>query len=65
MNVQKGKLREQMWIFSLDIEISAYIVVRLVDLLEGHIDLDHLSCSKTKAKKKGVKKAVSRVESRL
>ena len=54
-----------MWIFSLDIEISAYIVVRLVDLLEGHIDLDHLSCSKTKAKKKGVKKAVSRVESRL
>ena len=42
MNVQKGKLREQMWIFSLDMEISAYSVGRLVDLLEGHLDLDQI-----------------------
>jgi hypothetical protein len=53
MNVQRGISREQMWMISLDMEISEDSVVRLIDLFVGHIDLDKLGFTKTKAKKEG------------
>ena len=53
MNVQKGISREQMWMISLDMEISEDSVVRLIDLFVGHIDLDKHGFTKTKAKKEG------------
>jgi transposase len=53
MNVQKGTSREQMWMISLDMEISADSVVRLIDLFVGQLDLDKLGFTKTKAKKEG------------
>jgi transposase len=53
MSVQKGISREQMWMISLDMEISEDSVVRLIDLFVGHLDLDKLGFSKTKVKKEG------------
>lgn len=53
MNVQKGIPREQMWMISLEMEISPDSVVRLIDLFVGHLDLDNLGFTKTKAKKEG------------
>jgi transposase len=53
MNVQKGISREQMWMISLDMEISADSVVRLIDLFVDQLDLDKLGFTKTKAKKEG------------
>ena len=53
MNVQKGISREQMWMISLDMEISDDSVVRLIDLFVNHLDLDKLSFTKTQAKKEG------------
>jgi transposase len=53
MNVQKGISREQMWMISLDMEISEDSVVRLIDLFVGHLDLDKLGFTKTKANKEG------------
>jgi hypothetical protein len=54
MNVQKGISREQMWMISLDMEISEDSVVRLIDLFVGHIDLDKLVLQRLKLKKKAV-----------
>ena len=42
-----------MWMISLDMEISEDSVVRLIDLFVGHIDLEKLGFTKTKAKKEG------------
>jgi transposase len=53
MNVQKGISREQMWMISLDMEISDDSVVRLIDLFVGHLDLAKLGFTKTKASKEG------------
>lgn len=53
MNVQKGISREQMWMMSLDMEISQDSVVRLIELFVGHLDLPALGFSKTEAKKEG------------
>jgi transposase len=53
MNVQKGISREQMWMISLDLEISEDSVVRLIDLFVNHLDLDKLGFTKTQAKKEG------------
>lgn len=53
MNVQKGIPREQMWMISLEMEISPDSVVRLIDLFVGHLELDNLGFTKTKAKKEG------------
>ena len=53
MNVQKGISREQMWMISLDMEISSDSVVRLIDLFVGHLNLEALGFTKTKAKKEG------------
>lgn len=53
MNVQKGISREQMWMISLDMEISEDSVVRLIDLFVDHLDLDQLGFTKTKANKEG------------
>jgi len=53
MNVQKGISREQMWMISLDMEISEDSVVRLIDLFVGHLNLDKLGFTKTKANKEG------------
>ncbi len=53
MNVQKGISREQMWMISLNMEISEDSVVRLIDLFVNHLDLDKLGFTKTKAKKEG------------
>ena len=53
MNVQKGISREQMWMISLDMEIGADSVVRLIDLFVSHLDLDKSGFTKTKAKKEG------------
>lgn len=53
MNVQKGISREQMWMISLDMEIDQDSVARLIDLFVGHLDLETLGFTKTKAKKEG------------
>jgi transposase len=53
MNVQKGISREQMWMISLDMEISQDSVARLIDLFVGHLDLATLGFTKTRAKKEG------------
>jgi transposase len=53
MNVQKGISREQMWMISLDMEVSGDCVARLIDLFVGHLDLEALGFTKTKAKKEG------------
>jgi len=53
MNVQKGISREQMWMISLDMEVSGDSVARLIDLFVGHLDLGALGFTKTKAKKEG------------
>ena len=53
MNIQKGISREQMWMISLDMEISEDSVVRLIDLFVGHLDLEKLGFTKTKANKEG------------
>ncbi len=53
MNVQKGISREQMWMISLNMEISEDSVVRLIDLFVNHLDLDKLGFTKTKANKEG------------
>jgi transposase len=53
MNVQKGISREQMWMISLDMEISQDSVVRLIDLFVSHLDLDKLGFTKTQANKEG------------
>lgn len=53
MNVQKGISREQMWMISLDMEISDDSVVRLIDLFVNHLHLDKLGFTKTQAKKEG------------
>lgn len=53
MNVQKGISREQMWMMSLEMEISQDSVARLIDLFVGHLDLETLGFTKTKAKKEG------------
>ena len=53
MNVQKGISREQMWMISLDMEIAQESVVRLIDLFVGHLDLEKLGFTKTKASKEG------------
>lgn len=53
MNVQKGISREQMWMISLDMEISRDSVARLIDLFVDHLDLEDLGFTKTKAKKEG------------
>jgi transposase len=53
MNVQKGISREQMWMMSLDMEVSGDSVARLIDLFVGHLDLEALGFTKTKAKKEG------------
>jgi len=53
MNIQKGISREQMWMISLDMEISEDSVVRLIDLFVNHLDLKQLGFTKTKANKEG------------
>lgn len=53
MNVQKGISRDQFWMISLDMEISADSAVRLIDLFVNHLDLEKLGFTKTKAKKEG------------
>jgi transposase len=53
MNVQKGISREQLWMISLDMEISQDSVARLIDLFVDHLDLEKLGFTKTKAKKEG------------
>jgi len=53
MNVQKGIPREQMWMISLDMEIDQDSVARLIDLFVGHLDLEALGFTKTKANKEG------------
>ena len=53
MNIQKGISREQMWMISLDMEIGKDSVARLIDLFVGHLDLETLGFTKTKAKKEG------------
>lgn len=53
MNVQKGISRDQMWMISLNMEISEDSVVRLIDLFVNHLDLDKLGFTKTKAHKEG------------
>jgi transposase len=53
MNVQKGISREQMWMISLDMEIGQDSVARLIDLFVGHLNLETLGFTKTKAKKEG------------
>ncbi|HYP42876.1 MAG TPA: IS1182 family transposase [Candidatus Nitrosocosmicus sp.] len=53
MNVQKGISRQQLWMISLDMEISQDSVVRLIDLFVDHLDLEKLGFTKTKAKKEG------------
>jgi transposase len=53
MNIQKGVSREQMWMMSLDMEISQDSVARLIDLFVSHLDLEKLGFTKTKAKKEG------------
>jgi transposase len=53
MNVQKGISREQMWLISLDMEIGQDSVARLIDLFVGHLNLETLGFTKTKAKKEG------------
>ena len=53
MNVQKGISREQMWMISLDMEISQDSVARLIDLFVGHLDLAAMGFTKTKPKKEG------------
>jgi transposase len=53
MNVQKGISREQMWMMSLDMEVSEDCVARLIDLFVSHLDLEVLGFTKTKAKKEG------------
>jgi transposase len=42
-----------MWMISLDMEISQDSVARLIDLFVGHLDLESLGFTKTKAKKEG------------
>jgi transposase len=42
-----------MWMISLDQEISQGSVARLIDLFVGHLDLETLGFTKTKAKKEG------------
>lgn len=53
MNIQQGISREQMWMISLDMEISEDSVARLIDLFVGHLDLEKLGFTKTKANKEG------------
>lgn len=53
MNIQKGISREQLWMISLDMEISEDSVVRLIDLFVNHLDLKQLGFTKTKANKEG------------
>ena len=53
MNVKKGIPREQMWMISLDMEIGADSVARLIDLFVDHLDVEALGFTKTKAKKEG------------
>lgn len=55
MGVQQGISRDQMWMISLEMEVSPDSVVRLIDLFVGNLDLDNLGFKKTKAtaKKEG------------
>lgn len=53
MNVQKGISREQMWMMSLEMEISQDSVVRLIDLFVNHLDVGQLGFTKSKANKEG------------
>lgn len=53
MNVQRGISRDQMWMMSLDMEISQDSVARLIELFVDQLKLDELGFTKTKAKKEG------------
>ena len=53
MNVQKGISRDQMWMMSLDMEISQDSVARLIELFVDQLKLDDLGFTKVKAKKEG------------
>src|ERR1044071_1093751 len=53
MNIQKGVSREQLWMISLETEISPDNVVRLIDVFVNQLDLNQLGFTKTKVKKEG------------